>query len=148
MKQKLCIRLLLAVLVVLSHFSCFSQVKGYVLDQKGDPLPFATILIEGSSAGTSANLEGYYELKLPERGDFNPSACARISVAACCSADARASCDDCASTDCAARAVTTRSEISWLWSVTIVCSFGVMIGCLVCCGLLWSVVVWSGLRVY
>ena len=71
MKQKHCICLLLAVLVVLSHFSCFSQVKGYVLDQNGDPLPFATILIEGSSAGTSANLEGYYELKLPERGDFN-----------------------------------------------------------------------------
>ena len=71
MKQKHCIRLLLAVLVVLSHFRCFSQVKGYVLDQNGDPLPFATILIEGSSAGTSANLEGYYELKLPERGDFN-----------------------------------------------------------------------------
>lgn len=70
MKLKHCRLILSAVLVILSHFLSFSQVSGYILDQDGRPLPFATVLINGTSSGTSANLEGYYELELSTEGDY------------------------------------------------------------------------------
>ena len=70
MKLKHCRLILSAVLVILSHFLSYSQVSGYILDQDGLPLPFATVLINGTSSGTSANLEGYYELELSTEGDY------------------------------------------------------------------------------
>ena len=35
-------------------------VTGYVIDEKGDPLPGATIVVEGTTRGTTTNAEGFY----------------------------------------------------------------------------------------
>lgn len=43
------------------------EITGYVTDTEGDPLPFASVYIEGTSKGTSTNLEGYFSLKI-DRG--------------------------------------------------------------------------------
>lgn len=37
-------------------------VKGYVLDDKGEPLPGATVQIEGTNTGVMTNLDGSYEI--------------------------------------------------------------------------------------
>ncbi len=50
-------------------FSCTAlnaQLSGTITDELNNPLPFATIYIEGSSTGTSSNTEGNYSFSLPE----------------------------------------------------------------------------------
>lgn len=47
-------------------FSFANIVKGTVTDSKGAILPFATILIKGSSQGANGNSKGEYSLKLNE----------------------------------------------------------------------------------
>jgi Domain of unknown function (DUF4139)/N-terminal domain of unknown function (DUF4140) len=42
-----------------------SEVSGVVLDDKGEALPGATVMVKGSTIGTITNAEGYYVLKLP-----------------------------------------------------------------------------------
>ena len=39
-------------------------IKGKVVDEGGEPLPFASIGVQGSSTGTTANVEGQYQLTL------------------------------------------------------------------------------------
>jgi hypothetical protein len=55
-------------LVVFSVFCCFNasagRVNGLVTDSKGQPLPFASIIVKGTTAGTTANNEGKYFLQL------------------------------------------------------------------------------------
>lgn len=52
-------------------FCCFFStaiagvIKGKITDEKNLPLPFATVYIEGTTIGTSANAEGAYMLPLP-----------------------------------------------------------------------------------
>ncbi|MCI5081200.1 MAG: DUF5686 and carboxypeptidase regulatory-like domain-containing protein [Saprospiraceae bacterium] len=43
-----------------------SQITGLITDQKGEPLPFATVYEKGTSKGTTSNVEGRYELNLPK----------------------------------------------------------------------------------
>lgn len=52
---------------------CFSfletsatSIKGRITDERKEPLPFANIVIKGTSIGTTSNEQGYYELKLAE----------------------------------------------------------------------------------
>lgn len=40
-------------------------LKGKIKDTKGEPLPFATVFIQGTTMGTSANAEADYQLSLP-----------------------------------------------------------------------------------
>ena len=40
-------------------------IKGFVYDDQGKPLPFATIYVKQTETGTATNIEGYYELSLP-----------------------------------------------------------------------------------
>jgi len=42
------------------------RVKGTVTDDKGEALPGVNIVLKGTSAGTTSDLEGHYELDLPE----------------------------------------------------------------------------------
>nr|MBP6316140.1 carboxypeptidase-like regulatory domain-containing protein [Chitinophagaceae bacterium] len=56
-------------LVFLVLFFCMNQVmaatlKGRITDVKGDPLPFASLYIKGTSSGTTSNVEGYYQFEL------------------------------------------------------------------------------------
>ncbi len=54
-------------LIMLLPLSIFSQgIKGRITNEKGDPLPFATVYIKESRMGTASNLEGFYEISLPD----------------------------------------------------------------------------------
>ena len=45
--------------------SLFSQgIRGVITDENGDPLPFATIFVEGQGTGTASNQDGAYMLRL------------------------------------------------------------------------------------
>lgn len=54
-------------------FTLFSeltaQVRGTVTDEKGHPLPFASVYVEGTTNGTTTNLNGEYTLSL-ENGNY------------------------------------------------------------------------------
>lgn len=48
---------------------CDSQaaiIRGRVTNEKGEALPFATLLIKGTTVGTTTNADGQYHLELPE----------------------------------------------------------------------------------
>lgn len=44
-------------------------IQGYVLDRAKEPIPLATIQVEGKSLGTTANLKGHYTLRLKAQPD-------------------------------------------------------------------------------
>jgi hypothetical protein len=46
--------------------SRITRVEGKVTDRKGDPLPGANIVIKGTYTGTVSDIQGYYELQIPE----------------------------------------------------------------------------------
>jgi hypothetical protein len=51
----------------ISIFSVFSQgIRGRISNARGESIPFANIYIPELSTGTTSNVEGRYELKLPE----------------------------------------------------------------------------------
>lgn len=56
--------LLLLLMTCFSTLLSASIIKGRILDDQGDALPFATVVEKGTTNGTSANGEGYYELDL------------------------------------------------------------------------------------
>ena len=41
-------------------------ITGTVTDESGDPLPYATVSVKGTTIGTSTDLDGNYSLKVPE----------------------------------------------------------------------------------
>lgn len=45
------------------------MLKGKVTDKRGEALPFATVFVQGTTIGTSANAQGEYQLSLPA-GDY------------------------------------------------------------------------------
>lgn len=51
-------------LLILSLAGWGQGIKGYVKDEKGEALPFATIYIKNTESGTTTNIEGYYEVRL------------------------------------------------------------------------------------
>lgn len=46
------------------------QVSGKVTDQSGEPVPFATVVVKGSTLGTITDLEGNYNLKLSPGANY------------------------------------------------------------------------------
>ena len=44
------------------------RIKGNVKDKEGNPLPYASVYLIGSSTGTVSNASGDYELELKEKG--------------------------------------------------------------------------------
>ena len=50
--------------------SCFSQIKGKIVDQKGSPLPFVNIFVENTYNGTTSNENGDFELMVKSTGKF------------------------------------------------------------------------------
>ncbi len=46
------------------------RISGKVTEENGEPVPFASVYIEGSSRGTTTNIEGNYNLEL-EPGSYN-----------------------------------------------------------------------------
>lgn len=50
-------------------FTCgflHAQISGRVLNEKGEPLPFASVYVKGTSIGTNTNTEGFFQLEVPE----------------------------------------------------------------------------------
>ncbi len=43
-----------------------NNVSGRITDQYGEPLPFAMVRVEGSTIGTSTDLDGFYTLNIPQ----------------------------------------------------------------------------------
>ncbi len=59
----------ICIIIILSVFCSHvfaGTLKGKVLDDKGAPLPYATVYVEGTTMGTTTNGDGSYELVLPE----------------------------------------------------------------------------------
>ncbi|WP_433833346.1 DUF5686 and carboxypeptidase regulatory-like domain-containing protein [Flavobacterium anhuiense] len=46
----------------------FSQIKGTITDDKGNPLPFVSVFEENTYAGTTSNEQGKYQLNVKEIG--------------------------------------------------------------------------------
>ena len=64
-------KVLITFLVFFSFLiSLKAQVSGLVTDPAGEPLAFASIYVEGTSRGTTSNLNGEYEIQV-EPGDRN-----------------------------------------------------------------------------
>ncbi|HSL86977.1 MAG TPA: DUF5686 family protein, partial [Bacteroidales bacterium] len=58
--------LILFLLLTLLPLSSGAQViKGKITDRSGEPVPYATVYIQELRLGTTANIQGDYELKLP-----------------------------------------------------------------------------------
>jgi hypothetical protein len=55
---------------LLFTITSFSQVKGLITDDKNNPLPGVTVLIENTYNGTSTNESGLYELNLKKAGNY------------------------------------------------------------------------------
>lgn len=49
---------------------CYLQISGTITDEKGLPLPFATIYVEGTTTGTVSNTDGEYFLDLSQPGTY------------------------------------------------------------------------------
>ena len=47
-----------------------AQIKGTITDEKGNPLPFVSVIIQNSYSGTTTNDKGKYELNLKKEGDY------------------------------------------------------------------------------
>ncbi len=61
--------LLLVVAMMLTCFSIAiaqSTVSGTVTDESGEALPFANVYVEGTTIGTTTDIDGKYTLKVPE----------------------------------------------------------------------------------
>ncbi len=46
------------------------DITGKVLDEKGEPIPGASVVVKGTTVGTSTNIEGIYQLSIPEDKDI------------------------------------------------------------------------------
>jgi hypothetical protein len=49
-----------------SFYASTQSIKGHIKNSNGEPIPFASIYVPKLSTGTTSNLEGNYELKIPE----------------------------------------------------------------------------------
>ncbi|MDO7170644.1 TonB-dependent receptor [Mariniflexile sp. AS56] len=72
MYKKLSLLLILTIQVSFAQ----SKITGTINNEKQEPIPFASILIESSSKGTSANEYGYFELPTTINGNYNIKASA------------------------------------------------------------------------
>lgn len=59
-------RLLLLICGSFCVFSVKAQVTGKVLDEEGQPLPFVSVYVRGTSNGTAANGDGFFRLTVPK----------------------------------------------------------------------------------
>ena len=46
------------------------QVSGCITDEKGETLPYANILVKGTTHGTASDLDGNYRLVIPKPGEY------------------------------------------------------------------------------
>lgn len=73
MIRKLLVTLLVALGTCISSLAQQLQVTGTVKDQAGQPVAGATILVQGSTAGTTSNADGSYVIAAPAQGTLQVS---------------------------------------------------------------------------
>lgn len=56
--------------IFLSAIAFAQNLQGKLVDEKGEPLPFASVYFKGSTIGTSTNLQGDFELPNNEKYDI------------------------------------------------------------------------------
>lgn len=57
--------LLLSLITLFAAETRAGIIKGLITNNKGEPLPYATVMIKGTTNGTTANVNGSYLLELP-----------------------------------------------------------------------------------
>ncbi len=71
MRAKIYTHLLVVVFLMLGAVSAFAQnvqIRGTVSDETGAPLPGATILVKGTTTGTTTDIDGQYAISSPSSG--------------------------------------------------------------------------------
>ena len=58
------------IVLFLTAFAGYSQIKGKVISGSGEPIPFASIAIENTYTNTTANESGSYELNVKNTGRY------------------------------------------------------------------------------
>ena len=48
-------------------------VTGSVVDENGEPIMGATVMVQGSSVGTSTDIDGKFSIQVPEKGKLSVS---------------------------------------------------------------------------
>lgn len=61
---------IITLLAILSTFLTMAQIRGKVVTASGEPLPYASVLIENTYNGTSTNDNGFYELNIKDPGKY------------------------------------------------------------------------------
>jgi len=56
--------ILILFFIVVHHISLAGKISGTITDEKGQPLPYSSILVKGTTLGTTANSQGKYLLTL------------------------------------------------------------------------------------
>ena len=56
---------LFALTLLFCHASFAQGIRGLITDEAGEPLPYASIYVKEAGTGTSSNVDGLYELRLP-----------------------------------------------------------------------------------
>lgn len=59
------------IITLLFAVTLFAQIRGKVTDKNGNPIPFATVMIENTYNGTAANDNGLYELTVKDKGTYS-----------------------------------------------------------------------------
>jgi len=60
----------ITLLLLLTSFFSFSQIKGKITDTYGNPIPYVSVLIENTYTGTSSNENGDYHLDVKETKSY------------------------------------------------------------------------------
>lgn len=60
----------ITLLLLLTSFFSFSQIKGKITDTYGNPIPYVSVLIENTYIGTSSNENGNYHLEVAEAKNY------------------------------------------------------------------------------
>lgn len=63
-------RQLLLIFGLLMGFTTLGQIKGTVRDEQGNPISFATVVLENTQNGTISNENGQYELTIRNNGTY------------------------------------------------------------------------------
>ncbi len=61
---------IITLLTLLCTFLSMAQIRGKVVTSTGQPLPYASVLIENTYNGTSTNDNGFYEISVKDQGTY------------------------------------------------------------------------------
>lgn len=60
----------ITLLLLLTSFFSFSQIKGKITDTYGNPIPYVSVLVEDTYTGTSSNENGDYHLEVKQAKNY------------------------------------------------------------------------------